>query len=43
MSHILLLEVPGGNDFTVLDDAVAMGHRSRSSPAIWRCINRKAR
>ena len=27
MSHILLLEVPGGNDFTVLDDAVAMGHQ----------------
>ncbi len=26
MAHILLLEVPGGNDFTVLEDAVGMGH-----------------
>ena len=27
MAHILLLEVPGGNDFTVLEDAVGMGHQ----------------
>jgi biotin carboxylase len=27
MAHLLLLEVPGGNDFTVLEDAVAMGHQ----------------
>ena len=27
MAHILLLEVPGGNDFTVLEDAAAMGHK----------------
>ena len=27
MAHILLLEVPGGNDFTVLEDAAAMGHQ----------------
>ena len=26
MAHLLLLEVPGGNDFTVLEDAVALGH-----------------
>jgi biotin carboxylase len=26
VAHILLLEAPGGNDFTVLEDAVAMGH-----------------
>lgn len=26
MAHLLLLEVPGGNDFTVLEDAVAIGH-----------------
>lgn len=26
MAHLLLLEVPGGNDFTVLEDAVGMGH-----------------
>ena len=26
MAHILLLEAPGGNDFTVVEDAVAMGH-----------------
>jgi len=26
MAHLLLLEAPGGNDFTVLEDAVAMGH-----------------
>ena len=26
MSHLLLLDVPGGNDFTVLEDAVQMGH-----------------
>jgi biotin carboxylase len=27
MAHLLLLEVPGGNDFTVLEDAVALGHQ----------------
>ena len=27
MAHILLLEVPGGNDFTVLEDAVRGGHQ----------------
>jgi biotin carboxylase len=27
MAHLLLLEVPGGNDFTVLEDAVASGHQ----------------
>lgn len=26
MAHLLLLDVPGGNDFTVLEDAVACGH-----------------
>jgi len=26
MAHILLFEVPGGNDFTVLEDALADGH-----------------
>jgi biotin carboxylase len=26
MAHLLLIEVPGGNDFTVLEDAVALGH-----------------
>jgi biotin carboxylase len=26
MAHILLLELPGGNDFSVLEDAVRMGH-----------------
>lgn len=26
MSHLLLLDVPGGNDFTILEDAVRMGH-----------------
>jgi len=26
MAHLLLLEVPGGNDFTVLEDAIALGH-----------------
>ena len=26
MAHLLLLDVPGGNDFTVLEDAVRMGH-----------------
>jgi biotin carboxylase len=26
MSHLLLLEVPGGNDFTVLEDAAGAGH-----------------
>ena len=26
MSHLLLLEVPGGNDFAVLEDAVRAGH-----------------
>ena len=26
MAHILLLDVPGGNDFTVLEDAVQAGH-----------------
>ena len=26
MAHILLLDVPGGNDFSVLDDAVRDGH-----------------
>jgi hypothetical protein len=26
MAHILLIDVPGGNDFTVLEDALAMGH-----------------
>jgi biotin carboxylase len=27
MAHLLLIEVPGGNDFTVLEDAVALGHQ----------------
>ena len=27
MAHLLLLDVPGGNDFTVLEDAVGMGHQ----------------
>jgi biotin carboxylase len=27
MAHILLIDVPGGNDFTVLEDAVRMGHQ----------------
>ena len=26
MAHLLLLDVPGGNDFTVLEDAVNFGH-----------------
>ena len=26
MAHILLIDVPGGNDFTVLEDALAVGH-----------------
>ncbi len=26
MAHLLLLDVPGGNDFTVLEDAISMGH-----------------
>lgn len=26
MAHLLLLEVPGGNDFAILEDAVAAGH-----------------
>ena len=26
MAHLLLLEVPGGNDFTVLEDAASEGH-----------------
>lgn len=26
MAHLLLLEVPGGNDFALLEDAVAAGH-----------------
>lgn len=26
MAHLLLLEVPGGNDFSVLEDAVGAGH-----------------
>jgi len=27
MAHLLLLEVPGGNDFAVLEDAIGMGHQ----------------
>ncbi len=27
MAHLLLLEAPGGNDFTLLEDAVAAGHQ----------------
>jgi len=27
MSHLLLIDVPGGNDFTVLEDALALGHQ----------------
>jgi len=27
MAHILLLDVPGGNDFTVLEDAISVGHQ----------------
>ncbi len=27
MSHLLLLDVPGGNDFTILEDAARMGHQ----------------
>lgn len=27
MAHILLLEVPGGNDFTILEEAVRRGHQ----------------
>jgi biotin carboxylase len=27
MAHLLLLDVPGGNDFTVLEDAVRIGHQ----------------
>jgi biotin carboxylase len=27
VAHLLLLEAPGGNDFTVLEDAVGMGHQ----------------
>lgn len=27
MAHLLLLEVPGGNDFTLVEDAVRLGHR----------------
>ena len=26
MTHILLFDVPGGNDFTVMDDAIELGH-----------------
>lgn len=26
MAHILLFDVPGGNDFAVMDDALALGH-----------------
>src|SRR5664279_1514104 len=26
MAHLLLLEVPGGNDFSILEDAVGAGH-----------------
>jgi biotin carboxylase len=26
MAHLLLIEAPGGNDFTVLEDAVQLGH-----------------
>jgi biotin carboxylase len=26
MSHLLLLEVPGGNDFQILEEAVSLGH-----------------
>ncbi len=26
MAHLLLIDVPGGNDFTVMEDAVAAGH-----------------
>jgi biotin carboxylase len=26
MAHLLLLEAPGGNDFDVLDEAIALGH-----------------
>lgn len=27
MAHLLLIEVPGGNDFTILEDAVNSGHQ----------------
>lgn len=27
MAHLLLIDVPGGNDFTVLEDALALGHQ----------------
>jgi biotin carboxylase len=27
LAHILLIDVPGGNDFSVLEDAIAAGHR----------------
>jgi biotin carboxylase len=27
LAHLLLIEVPGGNDFTVLEDAVDLGHQ----------------
>ncbi len=27
MAHLLLLDLPGGNDFTILEDAVRMGHQ----------------
>ncbi len=27
MAHLLLFDVPGGNDFTVLQDAVSLGHQ----------------
>ncbi len=27
MAHLLLFDLPGGNDFAVVDDAVALGHR----------------
>ncbi len=27
MAHLLLFDLPGGNDFGVVDDAVALGHR----------------
>ena len=27
MAHLLLIEVPGGNDFTILEDAVDLGHQ----------------
>ena len=27
MAHLLLIEVPGGNDFTILEDAIDLGHQ----------------